>query len=86
MVGSCVTGIASPTNGYINYSIGSSNGPFPVGTIATLNCDLGFKSVGVTSSTCTNGIWSPLVLGQCVDAESKIFGIILSFLFYFVYF
>ncbi|KAL3997803.1 Sushi domain (SCR repeat) family protein [Acanthocheilonema viteae] len=79
LVGSCVTGITPPANGYISYSTGSSNRPFPSGTVATINCDRGFKPVGITSSTCLNGIWSPLVVGQCiVDTGPRLFGVPLS--------
>uniref|UniRef100_A0A1I7VSH6 Sushi, von Willebrand factor type A, EGF and pentraxin domain-containing protein 1 n=1 Tax=Loa loa TaxID=7209 RepID=A0A1I7VSH6_LOALO len=75
LTGNCVTGIAPPTNGYINYSTGSSKRPFPTETVATMSCDLGFRPVGVTSSTCLNGIWSPPVLGQCVHIGSKLYGV-----------
>ncbi|CAG9530079.1 unnamed protein product [Cercopithifilaria johnstoni] len=78
VVGSCVTDITPPTNGYISYSNGSSKRPFSPGTVATINCDHGFKPVGTTSLTCLNGIWSPLVLGQCVDNRSRLFGVPLA--------
>uniref|UniRef100_A0AAF5Q335 Sushi domain-containing protein n=2 Tax=Wuchereria bancrofti TaxID=6293 RepID=A0AAF5Q335_WUCBA len=71
----CVTGIAPPMNGYITYSTGTNKRPFSSGTVATISCDYGFKSVGAISSTCLNGIWSPLVLGQCVDTKSRLFGV-----------
>lgn len=82
LVGSCVTEITPPTNGYISYSSGSSSSrPFPSGTVANMNCNHGFKPVGITSSTCLNGIWSPLVLGQCVAKGSKLFGTDICFCF-----
>lgn len=83
LVGSCVTDITPPENGYISYSTGSNNGPFPPGTVAKINCDDDFKLVGTTSSTCLNGIWSPLILGKCVaKGRPKILGIGISHFFF----
>ncbi|VDK73431.1 unnamed protein product [Litomosoides sigmodontis] len=75
LVGSCVTGVTPPENGYISYSTGANDRPFPSGTVATINCDYGFKLVGTKSSTCLSGIWSPLILGKCVGkGRSRILG------------
>uniref|UniRef100_A0A915PX47 Sushi domain-containing protein n=1 Tax=Setaria digitata TaxID=48799 RepID=A0A915PX47_9BILA len=75
VLGSCATGIVPPANGYIAYSSGSITEPFPARTVATIGCNSGFKPIGAISSTCLNGIWSPLLLGQCVDEKSVVFGV-----------
>uniref|UniRef100_A0A183EWB6 Sushi domain-containing protein n=1 Tax=Gongylonema pulchrum TaxID=637853 RepID=A0A183EWB6_9BILA len=39
--------------------------PYSSGTTATLTCNIGSTPIGVTVSTCTNGVWNPPILGQC---------------------
>uniref|UniRef100_A0A915AFV3 Sushi domain-containing protein n=2 Tax=Parascaris univalens TaxID=6257 RepID=A0A915AFV3_PARUN len=53
-----------PFNGNINYNEVPSVGSFPTGTVARLQCNLGFTVSGPSSSTCSDGVWSPQ-LGVC---------------------
>lgn len=39
--------------------------PYESGTIAILTCNSGSIPIGRKSSTCINGSWDPLLLGQC---------------------
>ncbi|KAK5970965.1 hypothetical protein GCK32_010233 [Trichostrongylus colubriformis] len=54
----------APFGGTLTYSNGSSFGPFYSGTTVTLRCNSGFP-IGASTSTCTNGQWSPPQLGTC---------------------
>ncbi|ETN83887.1 hypothetical protein NECAME_01680, partial [Necator americanus] len=62
--GQTCTALFPPIGGSITYSTGSIMGPFNSGTVATLQCTSGFPQ-GASSSTCTNGQWSPPTLGTC---------------------
>uniref|UniRef100_A0A9J2PD48 Sushi domain-containing protein n=1 Tax=Ascaris lumbricoides TaxID=6252 RepID=A0A9J2PD48_ASCLU len=53
-----------PFNGNINYNEVSSVGSFPTGTVAKLQCNLGFTVSGPSLSACRDGVWSPQ-LGVC---------------------
>ena len=64
----CVFGAGAPFNGQVAYSTGSTTGPWPSGTVATLICTSGLPT-GTTSATCTNGAFSPL-LGTCNPISS----------------
>uniref|UniRef100_A0A183D0F1 Sushi domain-containing protein n=1 Tax=Gongylonema pulchrum TaxID=637853 RepID=A0A183D0F1_9BILA len=66
---------AAPVNGIVTYSTGSVIGPFPAGTVATIVCNPGFTPIGITSSTCMNGVWSPSLPGQCVVGGIGVGGI-----------
>ncbi|KAK6730255.1 hypothetical protein RB195_006988 [Necator americanus] len=62
--GQTCTALFPPIGGSITYSTGSIMGPFNSGTVATLQCTSGFPQ-GASSSSCTNGQWSPPTLGTC---------------------
>lgn len=60
-------GLLPPLNGQISYSQGSPFGPFPQGTMATLQCSPGFGAQGQQTATCQNGQFQPSSLGPCVQ-------------------
>uniref|UniRef100_A0A1I7RY11 Sushi, von Willebrand factor type A, EGF and pentraxin domain-containing protein 1 n=1 Tax=Bursaphelenchus xylophilus TaxID=6326 RepID=A0A1I7RY11_BURXY len=66
----CIIGLVAPINGRITYSQGSSVGPFPSGTSATLSCDIGYTPYGQTTSYCQNGVFSPSSLGACLSSQT----------------
>ncbi|VDM40454.1 unnamed protein product [Toxocara canis] len=63
----CFSGLATPPNGQISYSNGMQFGPFPSNTAATLTCLFGFSPSGQTTSICTNGVWNPPTMSQCIQ-------------------
>ncbi|KAL3112894.1 hypothetical protein niasHT_015600 [Heterodera trifolii] len=67
--GQCLTSISPLSLGLGNvfYSNGENqfSGPYPSGTIATLQCPAGQIPSGATTATCLNGFWQPNVLGSC---------------------
>ncbi|KAI6203331.1 Aromatic-L-amino-acid decarboxylase [Aphelenchoides besseyi] len=65
---SCLLGLPPPLGGTIQYSSGSTLGPFNAGTTATLICNGGLPS-GPSSSSCLGSAgWSPPTLGTCGSA------------------
>ncbi|KAL3074743.1 hypothetical protein niasHS_014188 [Heterodera schachtii] len=63
-VGSCFFGLMAPLGASIQYSSGSTVGPFPSGTLAQVICQQGSPQ-GQSSSMCTNGQWQPPLLPGC---------------------
>ncbi|KAL3088804.1 hypothetical protein niasHT_023152 [Heterodera trifolii] len=63
-VGSCFFGLMTPLGASIQYSSGSTVGPFPSGTLAQVICQQGSPQ-GQSSSMCTNGQWQPPLLPGC---------------------
>uniref|UniRef100_A0A0N5B709 Sushi domain-containing protein n=1 Tax=Strongyloides papillosus TaxID=174720 RepID=A0A0N5B709_STREA len=55
----CLSGVIDPLNGRISYSSGTTFGPFPAGTIATLFCNNGYTPLTPFTATCTNGVFTP---------------------------
>uniref|UniRef100_A0A914HYG1 Sushi domain-containing protein n=1 Tax=Globodera rostochiensis TaxID=31243 RepID=A0A914HYG1_GLORO len=73
-VGQCLSGV-SPLSlglGTVIYTNGENqfSGPYPSGTIATLQCPAGQIPSGTTSASCLNGIWQPSVLGSCSQSNA----------------
>ncbi|XGW23548.1 hypothetical protein V3C99_005627 [Haemonchus contortus] len=62
--GATCPALAPPMGGTISFSNGSMGTPATTGTIATLTCLSGTVS-GSTSVLCSNGAWTPPMLGTC---------------------
>uniref|UniRef100_A0A0N4ZV73 Sushi domain-containing protein n=1 Tax=Parastrongyloides trichosuri TaxID=131310 RepID=A0A0N4ZV73_PARTI len=62
---SCTTPVSSELGGSISYTQGTTYGPYPHLTVATLSCDVGSTISGTSTATCMNGVWSPSSLGKC---------------------
>uniref|UniRef100_A0A7E4ZZY1 Sushi domain-containing protein n=1 Tax=Panagrellus redivivus TaxID=6233 RepID=A0A7E4ZZY1_PANRE len=62
----CYATLIAPLNGQIQYSTGSTFGPFPSGSTAYLTCNSGYSVSGTSTATCYGGQFSPTTLGTCV--------------------
>uniref|UniRef100_A0A0K0FR40 Sushi, von Willebrand factor type A, EGF and pentraxin domain-containing protein 1-like n=1 Tax=Strongyloides venezuelensis TaxID=75913 RepID=A0A0K0FR40_STRVS len=73
----CLSGVIDPLNGRISYSSGTTFGPFPAGTVATLICNTGYTPLTAYTSTCTNGVFTPqTIVPTCItDTTSTITGL-----------
>ncbi|KAK6051016.1 sushi domain protein [Cooperia oncophora] len=61
---SCIFAPFSPFGSTLSYSGGGSTfGPWPQGTVATMTCPSGQTVIGSSTSTCNNGVWT--TLGSC---------------------
>uniref|UniRef100_A0AC35FF37 Sushi domain-containing protein n=1 Tax=Panagrolaimus sp. PS1159 TaxID=55785 RepID=A0AC35FF37_9BILA len=49
----------------ISYSTGNPFGPFPSGSSANVQCNMGYMVSGSSSAICQNGQWQPSILGTC---------------------
>ncbi|KJH46218.1 sushi domain protein [Dictyocaulus viviparus] len=68
----CSIGVPSVIHGSISYSNGDRLGPWPIGSTASLLCNTGYKSTGITKSTCTGrGQWLPKSLGECQSIDDS---------------
>lgn len=67
----CIFGIPPVTTGTITYSQGGLLGPYPVGTVANLQCTSGSAPIGATTANCINGSWSPVILEPCNAISSN---------------
>lgn len=61
----CLFGIPRVVGGIINYSQGNEFNSHPEGSVANLQCINGTRSIGPTTASCVNGLWSPMILGPC---------------------
>ncbi|VDK48533.1 unnamed protein product [Anisakis simplex] len=61
----CLFALPAVLNGNIQYSTGTSIGPFVSSSTATLTCSFGSVPLGPMTSTCANGSWQPPNLGPC---------------------
>ncbi|KAI1728388.1 sushi repeat (SCR repeat) domain-containing protein [Ditylenchus destructor] len=57
-----------PFNGQVQYSGVQNGGMYPSGTTATLTCNMGNFVSGSSTSTCSNGIWTPS-FGICTSSS-----------------
>ncbi|KAI6182831.1 Sushi domain protein [Aphelenchoides bicaudatus] len=63
--------IGDVPNGQVSYS-GGKNGQAGIGSVAELNCKLGFSAVGNNRVTCAQSGWEPSPgIGQCIEREIK---------------
>lgn len=60
-----------PQNGAVTYSNGRNQSPYPPGTIANIQCNLGYSPAGTLTATCKDGLWSPSPSTECVRGTGE---------------